>query len=183
MIVTTRGLGLWRQIGCHASSLCSFGSRRSFPLFRELPHPTGVADAGLLAAGSLQVGVGERCDGRDDQLLEMLEFRVLLGVPLHVGDLAPAAGFDGQGGAENGAGVHLADVDQRGEGSLDQRIAKPLPDGGTQALLAFAIRRPVFLPVERVVAELLSVQIEPGDDAIHIVAGNGDLVVAHFPLE
>ena len=31
-----------------------------------------------------------------DQFLETLVFRVLLGVPFHVGDLPPAAGFDGQ---------------------------------------------------------------------------------------
>ncbi len=63
----------------------------------------------------------ERGDGRGDQFLETLVLRVLLGVPPHVGDLSPAAGFDGQSGAENWAGIGLADVDQGGEASRSRK--------------------------------------------------------------
>ena len=56
-------------------------------------------------------------------------------------------------------------------------------DGFAQTEFAFRVGRAVLQAVERVITELLTVQIEPGDDAGQVVSRDVDLLVAHFSLE
>ena len=84
-------------------------------------------------------------------------------------DLPPAALIDWQRDVQNTARRNVHDVHQRVERLLRQLFAEAFRDGFAQRLFAFGVDLAAFAAGERIVAEILHVQIQPRDDQIQAV--------------